>query len=136
MISEAGSWAGSRWNSRKPPEKNKREERENRIKYTYKTGDIQKMRKISSEKLEQELKRLEQMREYERKYEEYSVICGIDEAGRGPLAGPVVAAAAVLPKDAVILWLNDSKKLSGGAVSGNPGKSGGLWRRNCKPGSD
>ena len=39
------------------------------------------MRKISSEKLEQELKRLEQMREYERKYEEYSVICGIDEAG-------------------------------------------------------
>ena len=70
------------------------------------------MRKISSEKLEQELKRLEQMREYERKYEEYSVICGIDEAGRGPLAGPVVAAAAVLPKDAVILWLNDSKKLS------------------------
>ena len=70
------------------------------------------MRKISSEKLEQELKRLEQMREYERKYEGYSVICGIDEAGRGPLAGPVVAAAAVLPKDAVILWLNDSKKLS------------------------
>ena len=65
------------------------------------------MRKISSEKLEQELKRLEQMREYERKYEEYSVICGIDEAGRGPLAGPVVAAAAVLPKDAVILWLNE-----------------------------
>jgi ribonuclease HII len=112
MISEAESWAGSRWNSRKPPEKNKREERENKIKYTYKTGDIQKMRKISSEKLEQELKRLEQMREYERKYEEYSVICGIDEAGRGPLAGPVVAAAAVLPKDAVILWLNDSKKLS------------------------
>lgn len=70
------------------------------------------MRKISSEKLEQELARLERMKEYERKYEGYSIVCGIDEAGRGPLAGPVVAAAAVLPKDATILWLNDSKKLS------------------------
>lgn len=70
------------------------------------------MRKISSEKMEQELARLERMREYERKYEGYSIVCGIDEAGRGPLAGPVVAAAAVLPKDATILWLNDSKKLS------------------------
>lgn len=70
------------------------------------------MRKISTEKLEQELARLERMKEYERKYEGYSIVCGIDEAGRGPLAGPVVAAAAVLPKDATILWLNDSKKLS------------------------
>lgn len=70
------------------------------------------MRKISSEKLEQEHARLERMKEYERKYEGYSIVCGIDEAGRGPLAGPVVAAAAVLPKDATILWLNDSKKLS------------------------
>lgn len=70
------------------------------------------MRKISSEKLEQELARLDRMKEYERKYEGYSIVCGIDEAGRGPLAGPVVAAAAVLPKDATILWLNDSKKLS------------------------
>ncbi len=70
------------------------------------------MRKISSEKLEQELARLERMKEYERKYEGYSIVCGIDEAGRGPLAGPVVAAAAVLPMDATILWLNDSKKLS------------------------
>ena len=40
------------------------------------------------------------------------VICGVDEAGRGPLAGPVVAGAAVLPKNQVILYLNDSKKLS------------------------
>ena len=39
-------------------------------------------------------------------------ICGIDEVGRGPLAGPVVAAAVILPKDAEILYLNDSKKLS------------------------
>lgn len=70
------------------------------------------MRKISSEKMEQERARLEQMKEYERKYEQFSVVCGVDEAGRGPLAGPVVAAAVVLPKDAEILWLNDSKKLS------------------------
>lgn len=70
------------------------------------------MRKISSEKFEQELARLERMKEYERKYEGYSIVCGIDEAGRGPLAGPVVAAAAVLPMDATIFWLNDSKKLS------------------------
>lgn len=70
------------------------------------------MRKISSEKLEQEYARLERMKDFEKKYENYNIVCGIDEAGRGPLAGPVVAAAAVLPKDATILWLNDSKKLS------------------------
>ena len=52
------------------------------------------------------------MREFEKQYESYSLICGIDEAGRGPLAGPVVAGAAVLPKDCTILYLNDSKKLS------------------------
>lgn len=42
----------------------------------------------------------------------YRYICGIDEAGRGPLAGPVVAGAVILPEDCTILWLNDSKKLS------------------------
>ena len=42
----------------------------------------------------------------------FSLICGIDEAGRGPLAGPVVAAAVILPKDCEILYLNDSKQLS------------------------
>ncbi len=42
----------------------------------------------------------------------YKVVCGIDEAGRGPLAGPVCAAAVVLPEDIVIDGLNDSKKLS------------------------
>ncbi len=52
------------------------------------------------------------MKEYEYTYEACSCICGIDEAGRGPLAGPVVAAAVVLPKDCRILYLNDSKKLS------------------------
>lgn len=41
-----------------------------------------------------------------------SPLCGVDEAGRGPLAGPVCAAAVILPRGAVIEWLNDSKKLS------------------------
>lgn len=44
--------------------------------------------------------------------EGYSCVCGVDEAGRGPLAGPVVAAAVVLPKGVVIDGVNDSKKLS------------------------
>ena len=53
------------------------------------------------------------MRQYEHEYEgQYELICGIDEAGRGPLAGPVVAGAVILPKDCEILGLNDSKKLS------------------------
>ena len=44
--------------------------------------------------------------------EGFAVICGVDEAGRGPLAGPVCAAAVILPQNAEIPWLNDSKKLS------------------------
>ena len=64
------------------------------------------------EKLRQERERLQQMCVYERKYQSYQAICGIDEAGRGPLAGPVVAGAVILPKDCEILYLNDSKKLS------------------------
>lgn len=52
------------------------------------------------------------MREFVRQYEDCAFICGIDEAGRGPLAGPVAAGAAILPKDCQILYLNDSKKLS------------------------
>ena len=70
------------------------------------------MKPLSGEKLEKELARLETMREYEDTYDACAYICGIDEAGRGPLAGPVVAAAAVLPKDCQIFYLNDSKKLS------------------------
>lgn len=42
----------------------------------------------------------------------YKIICGVDEAGRGPLAGPVCAAAVILPENLVIDGLNDSKKLS------------------------
>ena len=72
---------------------------------------VQKYKK-EKEKLEQERCRIEQMKVYEKKYDHLGYICGIDEAGRGPLAGPVVAGAVVLPKDSQILWLNDSKKLS------------------------
>ena len=52
--------------------------------------------------------------EYEKqgKAKGHSVICGIDEAGRGPLAGPVCAAAVILPEGCVIEGVNDSKKLS------------------------
>ena len=69
-------------------------------------------RALSGERLEKELARLELMREYENTYAACANICGIDEAGRGPLAGPVAAGAVILPKDCTILYLNDSKKLS------------------------
>ena len=59
-----------------------------------------------------ELDRVQSMLSYERQYGEYGVICGIDEAGRGPLAGPVVAAAVILDVNCPILYVNDSKKLS------------------------
>ncbi len=61
---------------------------------------------------EKEVERIYRMKEYERKYENCRYICGIDEVGRGPLAGPVVAAAVILPKDTDILYLNDSKQFS------------------------
>ena len=63
-------------------------------------------------KLEKERARIEGMKEFEYKYTECEYICGIDEVGRGPFAGPVVAGAVILPKDEEILYLNDSKKLS------------------------
>lgn len=50
--------------------------------------------------------------EKEAKNAGYSVVCGVDEAGRGPLAGPVFAAAVILPENTMIAGLNDSKKLS------------------------
>ncbi|MCR4901477.1 MAG: ribonuclease HII [Butyrivibrio sp.] len=59
-----------------------------------------------------ELKRIEQMKMYEREYAHYGYICGIDEVGRGPLAGPVYTAAVILPADNELLYVNDSKKLS------------------------
>ena len=62
--------------------------------------------------LEKEKLRMEQMMQFEHKYEHLGYLCGIDEVGRGPLAGPVVACAVILPKDHHILYLNDSKKLT------------------------
>jgi len=64
------------------------------------------------EKLEAERARLDTMRVYERQYAGNGYICGIDEVGRGPLAGPVVAGAVILPQECEILYINDSKKLS------------------------
>ncbi|MFR5584058.1 MAG: ribonuclease HII [[Clostridium] scindens] len=64
------------------------------------------------ERLEKERARTEAMSVYEEEYGACQYICGIDEVGRGPLAGPVVAGAVILPKDNPILYLNDSKKLS------------------------
>lgn len=72
---------------------------------------IEKSRK-TAEAVQKEKLRMEQMMEYEHKYEHLGYLCGIDEVGRGPLAGPVVACAVILPKDHEILYLNDSKKLS------------------------
>ncbi len=68
-------------------------------------------KQISMAKAEEE--RLEGMLSYEKEYSDrYHTICGIDEAGRGPLAGPVVAAAVILPIGLKIPKLNDSKQLS------------------------
>lgn len=63
-------------------------------------------------KLEKERERIEALCEFEKEYDYCHYICGIDEVGRGPLAGPVVAGAVVLPKGCRILYINDSKKLS------------------------
>ena len=68
--------------------------------------------KKQQEKLQKELERTDAMSVYEKEYSDCTYICGIDEVGRGPFAGPVVAGAVILPKDDPILYLNDSKKLS------------------------
>ena len=64
------------------------------------------------EALENEKRRLEAMTVFEKEYRSYGMVCGIDEAGRGPLAGPVAAGAVILPEDAAIPGLNDSKQLT------------------------
>lgn len=64
------------------------------------------------EAVEKEKERMFTMFRFEREYAYAGYLCGIDEVGRGPLAGPVVAGAVILPKDCSILYLNDSKQLS------------------------
>lgn len=63
---------------------------------------------------EKETNRLIKLKEIDNKMFEQGLnyICGIDEAGRGPLAGPVVVASVILPKDSMIEGVNDSKKVS------------------------
>ena len=80
----------------------------------YETDERSGVKKIlasyrkKQEKLFAERERLKKMTVYEEQYKDYEYICGIDEAGRGPLAGPVVAGAVILPKDCEILYLYDS----------------------------
>ena len=64
------------------------------------------------DKLKQEKIRIENLKKYEKEYAKCGYICGIDEVGRGPLAGSVVAGAVILPADCDILYINDSKKLT------------------------
>ncbi len=76
---------------------------------------VQKLVQSAQKKIDayhKELERLEVMKKYEKENAHYGFLCGIDEVGRGPLAGPVYAAAVILPQDANILYVNDSKKLS------------------------
>lgn len=63
---------------------------------------------------EKELDRLTNLKEIEKQLHEKGLnsICGIDEAGRGPLAGPVVVAGVIMPQDSMIEGVNDSKKVS------------------------
>ncbi|MGI6071914.1 MAG: ribonuclease HII [Lachnospiraceae bacterium] len=70
-------------------------------------AELKKAARLNAERI-----RIDAMTEYERQYAFYGLICGVDEAGRGPLAGPVVAGAVILDPDVEILYLNDSKKLS------------------------
>ncbi len=64
------------------------------------------------EALDAERERIRGMRVFEEKYADREYICGIDEVGRGPLAGPVITCAVVLPKGCSLLYVNDSKKLT------------------------
>ena len=65
-----------------------------------------------STKLQEENERIQMMKTFENDYIDYEYVGGVDEVGRGPLAGPVVAAVVILPKDCDILYINDSKQLS------------------------
>ena len=76
---------------------------------------VQKLRdglRKKQQALAEERQRVEALCAYEKTYADAEYICGIDEVGRGPLAGPVVAGAVILPREARILYINDSKQLS------------------------
>ncbi|MDD2968031.1 MAG: ribonuclease HII [Lachnospiraceae bacterium] len=75
-------------------------------------ADLVKKAEKKIDALEKEWHRTKEMSRYEESYPSHFLICGIDEVGRGPLAGPVVAGAVILNKEDTILYLNDSKKLS------------------------
>ncbi len=78
-------------------------------------GGVVKLVETAGKRLqayEKEVARMEGMKTFERKYADCAYICGIDEVGRGPLAGPVVTGAVILPKDCDLLYINDSKQLS------------------------
>ena len=127
MISVPERSDGSHWKSTRKNENNKRNQ--SRVcclqrcssypalyeKYKDDTrSGVQKLIEQCHKKevaLEAEKQRIEGMKVYEHKYEHLGYLCGIDEVGRGPLAGPVVACAVILPQDCHILYLNDSKKL-------------------------
>ena len=68
------------------------------------------MKRLKKEK--KELERVQGMIDFEREIAGSTIYCGIDEAGRGPLAGPVVAAAVIMPRDGKIPYVNDSKQVS------------------------
>lgn len=72
--------------------------------------------KKSKEKIEHEIKRVKAMYDFDKSFGEYKYIAGVDEVGRGPLAGPIVSCAVILDvgtlDDNIILGLNDSKKIS------------------------
>lgn len=76
---------------------------------------VQRLVKQAGRRVEKdaaERARIYALGDYERRYAYAAYVCGVDEVGRGPLAGPVVAGAVILPKDCGILYINDSKKLS------------------------
>lgn len=68
------------------------------------------------EKLKKECERVNRMYNFDKGFGNYTYVAGVDEVGRGPLAGPIVACAVILDlnviEDELILWLNDSKKIS------------------------
>ena len=70
----------------------------------------------AKEKIENEIKRVRNMYNFDKSFENYNIIAGVDEVGRGPLAGPIVSCAVVLDLNVLdedlILWINDSKKLN------------------------